>query len=62
MKAAEAEALQALGSFLDLTDESDWPMIHSVVREDVVQGEYTVNFERAYRKMVDQKLEARGLS
>lgn len=48
--------LAALERLLDLTDESDWPLIHSTVRSDVAAGKLSAADERAYAAMVDKKL------
>lgn len=48
--------LAALEYLLDLTDESDWPLIHNTVRNDVAAGKLSAADERAYAAMVDKKL------
>lgn len=60
MRKEESAALLALGQLLDLTDESDWPLIHSTVREDVARGKYPSEFEKSYQRIVEQKLIERG--
>lgn len=48
--------IAALEYLLDLTDEIDWPLIHSAVRNDVAAGKLSAADERAYAAMVDKKL------
>lgn len=50
------EQLTALGRLLDLTDESDWHLIHNTVRRDVAMGKLSAADERAYAEMVDKRL------
>lgn len=52
-------ALDALEELLDLTDPSDWHLLHMTVRGDVAAGKYGRDFEAAYRDMVDRKLAER---
>lgn len=49
----------ALEQLLDLTDESDWPLVHMTVRGDVQAGKYGRAFEEAYKDLVDKKLSER---
>lgn len=53
------ERLTALEQLLDLTDESDWHLIHNTVRRDVAAGKISAADERAYAEMVDKKLSER---
>lgn len=44
-----------------MTDESDWPLIHSTVRRDVAAGKLSAADEQAYAAMVDKKLGERAV-
>lgn len=57
MTETETGALSALSELLDLTDVSDWRLIHATVREDVGTGRFSPEFEKAYKGLVDAKLE-----
>lgn len=56
---AERLALLALEQLLDLTDESDWPMVHATVRKDVAVQKYGPKFEAAYQALVESKASGR---
>lgn len=55
----EGLALAVLDQLLELTDESDWPLVHMTVRDDVRAGKYGQDFERAYKALVDKKMAER---
>ncbi len=59
MKESEKQALLALDQLLDLTNEDDWPMIHTTVRFDVKNLKYGSEFEAAYKDLVSSKLKER---
>lgn len=52
----EKDTLQALEKFLDLTDMSDWHMLHAVVAQDVKSGKYHKDFGLRYQALVDSKI------
>lgn len=52
----EKETLAALNWFLDMTDQSDWHLLHADVRRDVISGKYSGELEVAYKELVDCKL------
>jgi hypothetical protein len=52
----EKTTLAALEQLLDLTDPSDWPLVHMTVRGDVEAGTCGRDFEAAYKALVDRKL------
>lgn len=51
----ENQALDALSELLEMTDASDWHLLHQTVRTDVASGKYTREFETAYKAMVNAK-------
>lgn len=55
----DTDTLKALEQVLDLTDESDWHLIHDTVREYVAEGKLSVDGEQAYKEMVDKKINER---
>ena len=59
MNENEVMALAEMEQFLELTDESDWPLVHMTVRGDVQYGKYGREFEQAYKELVDNKLSER---
>jgi len=51
----ENAALAALQQLLDMTDATDWPLVHRTVAEDITSGRFGAEFETAYRALVDKK-------
>jgi hypothetical protein len=58
----EKMVLVALEKLLDLTDSTDWPLVHAAVRNDISAGRYGREFEAAYGAMVGEKLAMRDAS
>ena len=61
MSEEEQGALEALRELMTMTDESDWHLFHMNIRVGVEQGEYSKEFEAAYKAMVDELADGRGL-
>jgi len=57
--ASDEEVLEALKTILDLTDESDWHLIHDTVRKYVAEGKFTKEGEAQYKAMVDKMADQR---
>ena len=55
----EAENLIALKFILNLTDESDWHLIHNTARKYVAEGKLSKEGERKYKDMVNEMLKQR---
>lgn len=62
MNDSEKAQLEALEQVLDLTDESDWNMVHATVRDYVAEGKLSKDGEQAYKVMVEKKLMERTSS
>ena len=59
MSMNDTDTLKALEQVLDLTDESDWHLVHNTVRKYVSEGKLSADGEKAYKEMVDKKLTER---
>jgi hypothetical protein len=57
----DKEQLAALEHILDMTDESDWHLMHATVRNYVAEGKLSKDGEQSYKALVDKKLLERGI-
>lgn len=59
MNENDEQSLAAMRQLLEMTDMSDWHLLHNTMRERVRQGELSRDFEAKYKAMVDQMADER---